>query len=1055
MLNVHLLGEQRVSGCSSPEPRPHSSRSLDLLAYLVLHAGAPQTRQHLASVFWPDSNEAQARTNLRRELHHLRSLLGAEPSLVVESTNLTWRDGPGCRVDVRVFEQERRAASRSKAAGDTGAFLVHAAAAIAAYRGDLMPGSYEEWVLQERGPLLRKCVDLCDDVAALLAESKDWAGAIGLAHRRVQLQPLEEVGYRTLMELQVASGDRAAAVSTFHRCAGVLERELGLGPGPETTELVDRLLDRPGRDTRRRRRAPEPPHGDAAARPAFVARSRELDVLVTRWRAACGGQPGIALVSGEPGVGKSRLLAELATIASAEGAAVATTRCFGHSGRLALAPVAEWLRSTDFQSAVEGLDPLWRGEVARLVPSVAPPGRGDEPGRPGPPGARAMVDAWQRHRFFEGLARAVLSPRRPTLLVLDDVQWCDQETMTWIAFVLGFAKEATLLVAASVRLDELEDSRELAGALRGLRSVGAVVDIELSPLDDDGTAELAASILGRRLEAQEGELVQAATGGYPLFVLEAARALTDSAAAAAPLPDIDLDAVLRRRLEQASPTAQEVAGLAAAVGRNFTLDLLSEAAELDGETLVQAVDELWRLRILRESAGGYDFSHDLVRDAAYTAVSPARRWLRHARVAEALEIVHAGQLDAVAAPLAEQYARGGRPDRALVYFTKAAEAASTLFANAEAVRLYRRCLAIIEARPDGRHRDVEELGILQAMSAPSNALYGYASPVVQEILERTTLLAERLGRTPVLVRSLVGLFGTRFVQGETEQSYDVADRALSLAGDDPELAAQAHFAFAGAVLSLGQPATAATHFDLAVDGSPPTVSLLVGTRLEVHSQGWSAHAHWLLGHDDEAAARADDALRRARAADHPYSLAVALAYAAITAQLRGDPGALEVAVAELGDLCRRYQFAYYGEWALILEGWARGGEAGVQLVREGLGRLRSLGAYARMPYWLSLLSATLESAGRRREAAAVLDGATVAAEQRRDYWWLPEVCRRRAALAEGPAAEALLQRALALARHHGSRALESRCLDDLCTVDRSGPSARPAPAPNARRTPPS
>ena len=115
-------------------------------------------------------------------------------------------------------------------------------------------------------------------------------------------------------------------------------------------------------------------------------------------------------------------------------------------------------------------------------------------------------------------------------------------------------------------------------------------------------------------------------------MLEAARSLTDSATSPAPLRASDLDSILRRRLERASPTAQEVAGIVAAVGRNFSLDLLSEAAELDTDALVQAVDELWRLRIVRESTNGYDFSHDLMRDAVYGVVSPARRWLLHRNV---------------------------------------------------------------------------------------------------------------------------------------------------------------------------------------------------------------------------------------------------------------------------------------------------------------------------------------------------------------------------------------------------------------------------------------
>ncbi|WP_214369567.1 AAA family ATPase [Pseudonocardia sp. H11422] len=221
-------------------------------------------------------------------------------------------------------------------------------------------------------------------------------------------------------------------------------------------------------------------------------------------------------------------------------------------------------------------------------------------------GSRAVVDAWQRHRFFEGLARAVLSAGRPTLLVLDDLQWCDQETMAWLAFLLGFAGDAPLLVAATLRSEEVEQNREVSTALRSLRSAGWVPDLTLGPLDPASTGQLAASLLGRAAAPAEQALLYATTGGYPLFVVEAARSLPDQAGSGQPLPTADLQAVLRHRLEQASPAAQEVAGLAAAFGRDFSLDLLSEAGDLEPEVLVGAVDELWRRHILREQHGGHD-----------------------------------------------------------------------------------------------------------------------------------------------------------------------------------------------------------------------------------------------------------------------------------------------------------------------------------------------------------------------------------------------------------------------------------------------------------------
>jgi DNA-binding SARP family transcriptional activator len=1055
VLEVRLLSEQRFSGEPGAAGRTPSSRSVALLAYLILHAGVPQSRAHLAGVFWPDSTEAQARTNLRRELHNLRLLLDGDPSLVVEPTTLTWRDAPSCRVDVRVFDAERRSALSSRSAGDRAGFVVHAEAAIAEYRGHLMPGSYDDWVLEQREPLLRQCVDLCDGVAQAWRESGDGARAAEVARRRVQLEPLEEVGYRILMELQAEAGDRAAAVSTYHRCATMLEQELGVSPDPDTTALVEHLLDR--------RDGPSLPAASAgawsrrsgAAGAELVGRHGEVELLVGRWRQATDGRCGLAVVSGEAGVGKSRLVAELTAVAAGQGAVAATARCFGQSGRLALAPVGDWLRSPDLQRAIAALDPVWQVEVDRLVPRTGPlaaPGAGRSDRSPAGDGA-AMVDAWQRHRFFEGLARAVLSADRPTLLVLDDLQWCDQDTVAFLAFLLGFAEDSRLLVAATARSDEVDDNPEVAASLRALRSAGLVAEVSLHPLDAAATAELAGLLVGRPLGPSEAALLHSATGGYPLFVVEAARSWADPTASAQPLPGNDLQAVLRRRLEQASPAARDVAGLAAAVGRDFSLDLLSEASDLEADTLVQAVDELWRRRILREQQSNYDFSHDLIREAAYDSVSPPRRWLLHRRLAQGIELLHAGNADEVAAQLAEQYDRGGRPDRAFVYFRRAAEVAAGLFANAEAVRLYRRCLTLIGNMPIGRERDARELDVLQAMTAPLNAIHGYSSPVMQSTLERLAVLSEGLGRSRVLVLNLVGLFAVRFVQGHTALSHELAGRALALAEADPELAGQAHFAYAGSASSLGMLTTATSHFDLAVDHTPPTVSLIVGTRLDVHSQAWAAHTHWLLGDEGQAALRCGDALERGRTSDHPYSLAVALAYAGITHQLQGDRDSLLRATGELRELCRRHEFAYYGEWALILEGWATGRGPGVAQIRRGISRLRSQRAMARMPYWLSLLADALVREGDEDEARPVLDAALAAAEQHDDRWWLPEVLRLRAGLEPGAGALDLLHRAIGVAALQSSRTLESRCRADLAAGGVRRPSAGADGDANAGRTP--
>ncbi|HET6708223.1 AfsR/SARP family transcriptional regulator, partial [Amycolatopsis sp.] len=159
MLRVSLLGEQVIADDESGAVLTRSPRSVALVAHLVVHAGRAQPRRLLAGLFWPDSTDAQALTNLRRELHQLRRALGDLPSLTVTGQDLCWRDTPSSRVDVREFDVARRAAL---AAEDPGAAAAHARAALAAYGGELLPGLADDWVLAARGELERQCVELCD-----------------------------------------------------------------------------------------------------------------------------------------------------------------------------------------------------------------------------------------------------------------------------------------------------------------------------------------------------------------------------------------------------------------------------------------------------------------------------------------------------------------------------------------------------------------------------------------------------------------------------------------------------------------------------------------------------------------------------------------------------------------------------------------------------------------------------------------------------------------------------------------------------------------------------
>ena len=416
-----------------------------------------------------------------------------------------------------------------------------------------------------------------------------------------------------------------------------------------------------------------------------------------------------------------------------------------------------------------------------------------------------------------------------------------------------------------------------------MRASGLLTELSLEPLDAPETAYLAETIAARHFPSLTGTCstprpaASRCTSSRPCEATARSRAL----------PVGDLTSVLRSRLSQLSAAAREVAALAASVGTDFTLDLLSEASDLEADAVVGAVDELWRRRIMREFRDGYDFSHDLLREAAYAEVSPPKRWLLHRRVAQGLELLYADDTDSVAAQLAEQYGSGGRPERAVAYYRRAADLAAGLFAHAEAIRLHKKALSIIRGLPEARDRDRQELSVLEAIAAPLNARYGYSSSELQQTLERSISLAESLGRknprSPAWSRS-----GPR---SSCRAAPPTATRRPPVrcpwSTRTPSSSGPAHFAVGGSAVSLGMPAEALHHLEL-VTKLASGDSMSTGTRPDVHSTAWAAHAHWMLGHDDDAQACCNEAIELGRKIDHPYSLAVALAYGSITHQMRHD-----------------------------------------------------------------------------------------------------------------------------------------------------------------------
>lgn len=252
-LDVHLLGGFRITYSGEPVRGIETARLQSLFAYLdlVLHPGAPQSRQHLSFRFWPDSPEAQARTNLRQLLYHLRHALPESDRLLcVDTRTVQWRPDAPYDLDVANFEHAVVRADEADQRADQGAARAALKEAAELYRGDLLPGCYEDWIEPERERLRQEYTGVLERLAVMMEDQRDYVAAISYAERLLRRDPLRETSYRSLMRLHSLNGDRADALRVYHDCLTALRQELGVDPDLATRALHERLLKadaKPGR----------------------------------------------------------------------------------------------------------------------------------------------------------------------------------------------------------------------------------------------------------------------------------------------------------------------------------------------------------------------------------------------------------------------------------------------------------------------------------------------------------------------------------------------------------------------------------------------------------------------------------------------------------------------------------------------------------------------------------------------------------------------------------------------------------------------------------------
>lgn len=619
MLHIRLFGNFSITHHEQPVAALTRLQLKSLLAYLTLHHQTLTPRDTVALLLSPASDVAQAKTNLRKLLFELRQKFPAiERYLAITDNTIGWKPGAAVRFDVAEFEAALQLADQAPTAGLRQAALTQA---LACYTGDLWPDCREEWVIPERERLSGLYVEVLEQLIDLLELQRDYTAALQAAHRLLRHNPLREESYRRIMRLYACLGERAGIEGAFQECRMLLARKLQVAPSQPTRELYERLLQAV---------AVAPP----AAMLPFIERHTEWAHLHQAWASARQGQPRCLLFTGAAGMGKTRLLTEFTLHVERQGWPVIALRCHPFTLEIAYAPLLDWVRSAIPRRRIATLAPLWRNELARLLPDLEL--EATSPPLTSPP-LTSPLESGQR--LYEALTHLCLPSTEPLLLVIDDVQWCDQATIGWLYYLLHTTPGARLLLVATLSPLELRPHYPLTIWRSRLQQCRLATEFPLSPLTAPGVAALGSAILGEPLSATASAALYEATEGNPLYVGEALRS------GALPPPDAISATLLQSPIVQAtlqlatvplSAAAQELLGLAAAIGRSFTLDLLAAATLLPREALLLALDELLRRAIVcDDGVARYRFVYDLWQKAAYAALTSARQQLWQERVVQA------------------------------------------------------------------------------------------------------------------------------------------------------------------------------------------------------------------------------------------------------------------------------------------------------------------------------------------------------------------------------------------------------------------------------------
>jgi ABC-type oligopeptide transport system substrate-binding subunit/DNA-binding SARP family transcriptional activator len=714
-LELFLLGGLELRSLGEALAKPPTVKSQSLLAYLALHRERPHTREHLAEVYWGDRPERKARRSLTTALWHIRRYLPEPGYLLAESQTVQLDDRADIWLDVDEFE--------ALASSDDLADLQSAAEL---YRDELLAGFYDDWIITLRYRLETLFGQVLTELMIGQEAAGEHEAALTTALRLLAHDPLREDAHRLAMVSFCRLGQRHAALEQYRRCHEIVQREIGAEPLVETTELYQAILEglveigqaatvMPA--ARAESLAPARSGADPldAAQPTpLVGREPEIAFLRACQQKAQQGRGGLVLVSGEAGIGKTRLANEFASQFRWQGACVLWGRCYEFERVVPYQPIVEALRSVmpTVTRAELGGNPDWvLVEVAKVVPEIAErlPELKIEP---------AIRSSSERLRLFEALVRFVIHQATggPLLLVLDDLHWATESTLQMVHYLVRHTAAHGILTLGTLRPEAVGRQHPITSLQKELGREGLLMLLGLEALAPEAVEALVGQMSGdanatlplaRRLYTE--------TEGNPFFLMEMIKALFEAgwlyleggvwrgdfsriSREALPLP-AGVGETIRARIQRLSDDPQQALYLAAVLGREFDFELLDALWGRNMEVTLAALDSLLRRRLIEEGTGAlardYTFSHHKIQEVVYAHIPRRRRQHLHAQAGAAMERVYGSHLDEVAGELAFHFREGACADKAIAYLLRAGDRARLAQAGPEAVDYYQQALELL------------------------------------------------------------------------------------------------------------------------------------------------------------------------------------------------------------------------------------------------------------------------------------------------------------------------------------------------------------------------